>query len=144
MPLLRKSIILAAFFGSIASAQVSGGNDILYCNAHAVSPPLVRSEGFSELIGDIAMFCSGGGPALGPGSAIPAVNISISFSTAVTSRLMPVAGDPSSSNFSEALLLVGEPGSGVDSYPSNLPKVLCSTPLTGWISCSLRTLPSDG
>jgi hypothetical protein len=86
----------------------------LFCSASA-SPPQLRSEGFTELVGDILLTCTGGTPTPA-GVAIPMVNITVFFNTNVTSRLFPFT-------FTEAVLLIAEPGT-----PSNPNQLACASP----------------
>jgi hypothetical protein len=95
--------VLALLAGLIptASAQIA-----LTCNATVV-PPTVRSEGLTELVGDIVLSCSG---SAGPGGAslvglLPTANISVFFNTPVTSRLL----SGGVTNGSEATLLIDDP-----------------------------------
>jgi len=113
----RRWIIAAAvlaLFAGLASAQVSGGGGQLSCTASVAVPPQLRTEGLTELIGDIVLTCSGGA-ALPNGTVIPTANISVSLGTNVTSRILTTGslnGGPTQ-NISEALLLIDEPGSGL-------------------------------
>jgi hypothetical protein len=92
-----------------ANAQL-GGAPAFTCVANAGVPPIVRSEGVTELVGDLILNCTGGTPT--PlGAAIPLSNIQIFLNTNVTSRLM------NSANLSEALLTIDEP------YPTSQPPV---------------------
>src|SRR5260370_24300508 len=107
------ALSLIAFVGS-AVAQVgpaggSGGSgSTLQCNASVIVTGSLRGEGYVEQVGDIALVCQGGTtPAVG--AVIPQMNLTVTFNTAVTSRMLPVAGV--SNAISEALLLVDEPGS---------------------------------
>src|ERR1043166_5014238 len=95
--------VVALLWGLIptASAQVVSG---VQCIANAGVPPTVRSEGLTELVGDIVLNCQGGTP-LPVGSVIPQANITIFLNTQVTSRLL---GTPNS-NSSEAVLTIDEP-----------------------------------
>jgi hypothetical protein len=120
--------ITVALFVGLASAQVAP----LQCTTNTVVTPVLRGEGYSELVGDIAIVCTGGAPPT-LGSVIPQVNVQILFNTAVTSRLLPGA----SGAVSEALLLIDEPGSGL---PPNVPNFgpaagqnLCASPLQGCV-----------
>jgi len=83
-----------------ASAQTAA----FQCTANAGVPPLARSEGLTELTGDILLNCTGGTPTTA-GNQIPAANISIFLNTAVTSRL--ISGTAVGN--SEALLMIDEP-----------------------------------
>ena len=89
----------------LASAQTGGGGNTTFtCAVNTTNTPTLRSEGITEQIGDIVVICSGG-PSLTPGSLAPAVNITVSLTSQVTSRLL------NSTNVSEALLLIDEPNS---------------------------------
>jgi len=116
--------ILALFVG-LAGAQGGINSSPLQCQTNPSVTPTLRSEGYTEQTGDITINCTGGNfiPA---GGNIPQVNITLTYNTAVTSRLLPVTG---SSNQSEALLLIDEPGSGLAG--ANPTQILCTTPLTG-------------
>ncbi len=109
---------------------IIGGGSQLTCTTNVTLTPSLRGEGFTEQVGDIAISCTSG-TVLSPGSAIPSVNLTISYNTAVTSRLLPTAGNPATNYVSEALLLIDEPGSGLPGYGPSLPQILCTTPLTG-------------
>jgi len=94
--------VVALLLGLIptASAQVNG----VQCIANSGVPPTVRSEGLTELTGDIVLNCSGGTP-IPVGQLIPQANITIFLNTQVTSRLL-------SGTQSEAILTIDEPSSG--------------------------------
>jgi len=92
--------VTAAAFGQAPPFQ---------CVANAGVPPIVRSEGLTELVGDLTLNCTGGTPT--PlGQQVPLANITIFLNTQVTSRL---TGNVSGINASEALLLIDYPGSGL-------------------------------
>ena|SRR6185369_10100361 len=120
----RRWIIAAAaltLFAGLAGAQVQGGGGTgsLACTASVAVPPQLRSEGLTELIGDIVLTCTGG-PALPNGSVVPTANITVSLGTNVTSRILSTASlnNGPTQNISEALLLIDEPGSGI-ALPTN-------------------------
>jgi hypothetical protein len=132
-----------------ANAQVNGttSTSSFACTAgYGASVPTVRSEGISELVGDILITCSGGTPTT-PGAQIPQVNVTVNLNTQVTSRLL---GNASGVNASEALLLIDEPanlGSGAYATSGWGPaqaQVLCTTPATGCVSYSGYTAASIG
>lgn len=123
-----RRIILAlavlALFTGLASAQVTGGGSTgstLTCAANVANPLAARAEGYAELLGDIVIQCSGG---LAPaqGSLVPTANITVALNnTIVTSRILQ-----SSTNLSEALLLIDEPGTATSTGAgTTLPQVLC-------------------
>jgi hypothetical protein len=76
------------------------------CIANAGVPPIVRGEGYTELVGDLTLNCSGGIPTPA-GQAVPPVNFTVLLNTNVTSKLL--AGNL----YDEALLIIDEPHSAV-------------------------------
>ncbi len=119
----------AADAGATDPAAIVGGS-LLTCTSYVSVTPELRGEGFTELTGDIAIVCNGGSsPA--QGSAIPAVDITVTYNTNVTSRLLPRTAPQASNYTSEALLIIDEPGSGLSGYGPSLPQKLCTAPLTG-------------
>jgi hypothetical protein len=101
--------VLAFLLGSAvtASAQVvviSGGPFQCFANGGVSTP--ARSEGLTELVGDLVLNCIGGTPT-GFGQVIPPVNIQVFLNTALTSRLLTTS--TSGTQYSEALLLLDEP-----------------------------------
>lgn len=109
IPLLA---VVALLLGSAVavSAQV---NPAFQCVANAGVPPLVRSEGLTELVGDLILNCTGGTPTP-TGQQIPPVNIQIFLNTSVTSRIL-------SGSLTEALLLLDDPGANNAANPSQAP-----------------------
>ena len=89
-------------------AQVGPGNSI-QCSTYVSVTPTLRSEGYSERVGDIALVCTGGTPTAS-GVPVPTVDIQIFLNTAVTSRLY-------TGTKSEALLVIDEPDSGLPGAP---------------------------
>jgi hypothetical protein len=98
----KLSLAFAAvtLFAGLASAQVTPP---IVCSTTA-QPLTVRAEGLTEQTGDIVISCTGG-QAPTVGTALPQVNISITLSTNITSRLL---ADP----ISEALLFIDDPQPG--------------------------------
>jgi len=127
--ILALAVLALVFtFTGVASAQaggVSGEGTALTCQAGTAVPPQLRTEGYTELVGDITLVCSGGtAPALG--AAVPLANVVVNLQGTITSRLIGAG--------SEALLLIDEPGaagSGLTGVGPNEPQILCPTPLTG-------------
>jgi len=143
MPEFRKLITAlagVALFAGLASAQVGGGpgggvssGQVFTCGVtNGAVTPTLRAEGYTEQTGDIVIVCSGGqvlpsntGVTAGgvtTGVPIPTANITVFLNTVVTSRLLPTATSP---NASEALLLVDEPGSGLNGYGPSVPQIPC-------------------
>jgi len=137
MPEFRKwitALAAATVFAGLASAQVGGlpGSGTASGTAFSCSvtngavTPTLRAEGYTELTGDIVLICSGG-TALPTNTItpIPTANITVFINTTVTSRLF------TSTNVSEALLLIDEPGSTLTGYGPSVPQIVCGTPLVG-------------
>ncbi len=125
----RLSFAFAAvtLLAGMASAQTNQTN--FTCSAAVSVPPTLRAEGFTELIGDIVLTCTGGSStAFVPGAPLPTANISVSLGTNVTSRLINGA-------VSEALLLIDEPGSGLTPVVGGAgpaaPQTVCSSASLG-------------
>jgi hypothetical protein len=83
------------------------------CSAQGtVSTPL-RAEGFTEQTGDIIIVCTGG-QTLSQTANIPLVNITVFYTTAVTSRILDDKTPNNANQYkSEALLLIDEPNTGI-------------------------------
>jgi len=97
---LLLAFAVVTLLAGIASAQVSPP---LVCSTTA-QPLTVRTEGLTEQTGDVVMSCTGGAiPAVG--TALPQVNISVTLSTNITSRLL---ADPAT----EALMFIDDPQPG--------------------------------
>jgi len=124
-------LALVALFVGLAGAQsgINGGST-MSCATSTTVTPTVRSEGFTELVGDIVLNCTGGSP-IAFGAQIPQANITVFLNTQVTSRIMNVA----TNNASEALLMIDEPGSAtVSGYGAGLSQTVCGSPL-GFPGC---------
>ena len=80
------------------------------CQTNGGVPPIIRAEGYTELVGDLTLNCNGGVPTPA-GATVPQVNFQIFMNTGVTSKLLtsPIFG-----GWSEALLIVDEPHSAVN------------------------------
>jgi large repetitive protein len=118
-------------FAGIASAQVTGGGSTpLTCNVNTSATPILRSEGITEQVGDIVITCSGGS-ILANGTPASLVNITVSLTSQVTSRLLGTGA-------SEALLLIDEPNSGlpvaVPGFGPGQPFTDCTTPNSGAVA----------
>ena len=136
----RWFIVLAvlALTAGLACAQIgsagSGTAGALTCAANGAAIPQLRVEGFTELVGDILISCTGGPTypqsTVAVPQLIPTTNITVYITNgyAITSRLFS-----SSSGLSEVALLIDEPGSGLatpvggDPYGPNAPQVLCTS-----------------
>jgi hypothetical protein len=98
---LYLGLAAAAMFAAVASAQTQGS---LQCVANASVPPTVRSEGLTELVGDVTLNCTGGNPTAA-GVTIPSSNVTVFLNTNITSRVVST----NSGTWSEAILMIDEP-----------------------------------
>jgi len=119
----RKCLLALAVVGlllGIGSSAANAQTSTFSCSATTGVPNIIRSEGITELLGDLVLNCNGGTftPA---GQPIPLQNVQISINTNITSRIV----GPPGSNISEALLMIDEP------FPSVFPIPAGSTPSPG-------------
>jgi hypothetical protein len=99
------ALALLVAFGSTANAQTPIVAPGFTCVANAGNPVIVRTEGITELVGDLLLQCTGGVPTPA-GRLIPQTNVTATLNTNITSRLL-------GSGYIDALLLIDEP------YPVN-------------------------
>jgi hypothetical protein len=143
------AVAVVALFTGLASAQIGidpvGGNSALACAASA-SSPLLRPESYTELVGDIVISCTGGGP-LQTGAAIPTTNVVVYVSVPITSRFLGPSPSGSNGSFvTDAMLIVDEAGSGeptgaTGGYGPQAPQSLCTTAqqqATGGSACAAQ------
>jgi len=114
----RKWLMAFAIVALMLGLQVSGNAQTLgsafTCVANAGVPPIVRSEGVTELVGDLLLNCTGGTPTPATTTIagvpvpvpIPLSNVQVFLNTNITSRLI------NASNYSEATLTIDEPFPG--------------------------------
>jgi len=102
----RKWLLALAVVGlllGVGTSTANAQNPAFTCAATAV-PNTVRSEGVTELLGDLILNCTGGVPTAA-GSPIPLQNVVVQVSgTYITSRIVDAT-----TGASEALLLIDEP-----------------------------------
>ena len=91
--------VFALLLGADAAFAQQTGFQPLQCTANSGVPPVVRAEGYTELVGDLVITCTGGNPA-----APFFANFQLFLNTNITSRLL------GANNQSEALLMIDEPG----------------------------------
>ncbi|HTR35053.1 MAG TPA: hypothetical protein VMH80_04080 [Bryobacteraceae bacterium] len=113
--------VAALLFGLGSSTAYAQG---FTCNASA-APNTIRSEGVTELVGDLILQCTGG-KTTPAGVQIPNANVQLTMTTTITSRLVTAGGNTAS----EALLLIDEPfpvdpvpstGPNAQTYPAGAP-----------------------
>jgi hypothetical protein len=101
--------IMGLTLGSAMTATAQTTSPTLTCNTNAGVPPIVRSEGYTELVGDVVLDCTGGNPA-----APFLTNIQIFLNTNITSRLID------SANNTEALLMINDPAPSAQVLGTNV------------------------
>jgi large repetitive protein len=149
------ALAVPLLFAGLASAQVgTQGSTPFTCSVNTTSTPTLRSEGITELVGQIVVTCTGGSVPANLGST-PAgasnplanqVNITVSLTSQITSRLIGSSGG------SEAILMVDEPNSGlyapIPGFGPAEPFTDCATPASGcpaWVLTQTSTTsPTTG
>jgi hypothetical protein len=129
MPVFRRWILALAGFALFAGLASAQAQNPFTCNVNNAVPPTLRTEGLTELSGDIVLVCAGGTP-VANGAQIPQATFQIFMNGPVTSRLL---GNNGATNASEAMLMIDEPGSGLSTYGASLPLIPCNTPLGGCV-----------
>jgi len=86
-----------------ASAQITP----FACSTNAGVTPTVRAEGYTELVGDLLLTCTGG-QSTTANAFVPPVNIIVSLNTNITSKLLGT-GSNGTGGFNEALLIIDDP-----------------------------------
>src|SRR5258706_2124039 len=95
----------------ISAPTLAQNAPALQCIANAGVPPTVRSEGLTELAGDVVLKCTGGSPT--PlGLPVPTTNLRLTLNT-------PVTNAHTLDGTTDALLLIDEPNSGPTAPPIN-------------------------
>ena len=97
---MRKAIHIMLLVTGVTGSGF-GQNPALRCFAESSLPPTVRSEGITELVGDVVLQCLGG-VSTPAGSPVPTIDITLTLNTNITSRQL-TGGN------SDALLLIDEP-----------------------------------
>jgi hypothetical protein len=118
------AVVALMLGGAMANAQAPS-TSAFTCVANAGNPVIVRSEGITELVGDLLLQCTGGNPTVA-GQQIPVSNVTLTLNTNITSRLLGSTG------YIDALLLIDEPfpttvnALGTINRPTNSPaQVMC-------------------
>ena len=103
----RRYIYALAFVALLAGFTVTASAQNMQCTQTTGVPPIVRGEGYTELMGDLVLDCTGGIPTP-PNQAVGTVNVSVNLDVNVTSQVTAVINQV---EFLEALLIVDEPNS---------------------------------
>ncbi len=105
----RRCLYALALVALLAGLTVPASAQTFQCGTNTSNVPLVRAEGFTELLGDILLDCTGGIPTP-PGQTVPTVNLTVALDQGVniTSQVTAVL---SGVEFLEALVIIDEPNS---------------------------------
>jgi hypothetical protein len=114
--------VIAFLLGSAVTASAQNAPFQCFANGGVSTP--ARSEGITELVGDMVLNCVGGIPTA-PGQPIPAVNIQVFLNTSLTSRLLTSSTTLGPGAYSEALLLLDEPLPGAQ-FPCTTASTVCA------------------
>ena len=131
-------VALLAGLSIPASAQIGG--TAVTCNNGGATTPIVRSQGLTELVGDLVLNCNGGSPTLA-GQTVPPVNITVILSVNITSKLTQ------GGLYNEALLIIDEPNQSAPGPNSNRPILNCGNtgaPDSGVQGPGICSIISDG
>jgi len=116
----RRCIYALAFVALLAGLTVPASAQPFNCTQSTGVPPIVRAEGYAELVGDLLLDCTGGVPTP-PNQTVPQVNIAVNLDTFVSSKvtalcgtLAGTCGSGGNTEFLESLIIIDEPNS-----PSN-------------------------
>jgi hypothetical protein len=122
----RRCIYALALVALLAGFTASASAQAFQCTNSTGVPPVVRAEGYSELLGDLVLDCTGGIPTP-PNQSVPTVNVQVNLDVNVTSQTTKVIN---SVEFLEALLIIDEPNSA-------------SNPTTPILNCGRTEAPDN-
>jgi len=111
----RKLFYAFGLAALLTGASSNANAQAAVCSDGGAVIPVIRSESYADLVGDVVLDCTGGTPTPS-GSDVPRVNFTLTLSTHITSRLI-VNG---SSTYSEALLLIDEPNQAINTVANPL------------------------
>jgi hypothetical protein len=104
----RRYLYALAVVALLAGLTVpASAQQAFQCTNSTGVPPVVRAEGYAELMGDLVLDCTGGIPTP-PNQTVPTVNIAVNLDTYVSSKTTAVL---SNVEFLESLLIIDEPNS---------------------------------
>src|SRR6266478_3058149 len=113
-------LALVVAFGPSANAQTPIIAPGFTCVANAGNPVIIRTEGITELVGDLLLQCTGGVPTPA-GQRIPQTNVTATLNTNITSRLL-------GGGYIDALLLIDDPYPVSPATNQNPPPAQVPTP----------------
>lgn len=122
----RKVFYALGFAAMLAGVSSTASAQQITCNGGGTVPTAVRAESFADLVGDYVLDCTGGVPTTA-GQIVPTVNITVTLSQNITSKvLIGTAGSQSAGGqFTEALLIADDPNAGVSGGNLTHPILAC-------------------
>ena len=114
----RKWLFALAVVALLAGLTVPASAQSLttvVCTVQSATDNLIRSQGYTEQVGDVVLACSGGTPTAA-GVIVPAINIQVFLTLNVTSQITKTVSGlgTTGGNFLEALLIIDEPNSATN------------------------------
>jgi hypothetical protein len=98
----RRCLYALALVALLAGFTMSASAQAFQCTNSTGVPPLVRAEGYAELMGDLVLDCTGGIPT--PiGQTVPQITIAVNLDVNVTSQTTQVINQV---EFLESLLII--------------------------------------
>ena len=85
----RRCLYALALVALLAGLTAPASAQSFLCTNSTGVPPVVRAEGYSELLGDIVLDCTGGIPTP-PNQSVPNINIAVNLDTFVSSQTTAV------------------------------------------------------
>ncbi|MCU1336219.1 MAG: hypothetical protein JWO19_1800 [Bryobacterales bacterium] len=107
----RRCLYALAFVALLAGLTMPASAQPFQCTNSTGVPPIVRAEGYAELVGDLVLDCTGGIPTP-PNQLVPQVNIAVNLDTFVSSKITAVVG--TNTEFLESLIIIDEPNSSTN------------------------------
>jgi hypothetical protein len=108
--------VVALLAGLTVPASAQGTSAAVVCTVQSATNNLIRTQGYTEQVGDVVIQCTGGTPTQ-LGQPIPPVDIQVFLSLNVTSQITalgPTISGAPTANFLDALLIIDDPNSPIN------------------------------
>ena len=112
----RKWLFALAGVALLAGLTVpASAQSTVVCTVQSATDNLLRSQGYTEQVGDVVLACTGGTPTA-TGVNVPAINITVFLTLNVTSQITAAVTNlgTTGGQFLDALLIVDEPNSATN------------------------------
>ena len=87
----RRCLYALALMALLAGLTMPASAQTFNCTSSTSVPPLVRAEGYTELVGDLILDCTGGVPTP-PNQLVAQANIAVNLDTFVSSKITALCG----------------------------------------------------